>query len=78
MARDVDELRAGKPSHAFDLALDPREERDLAGEVDWPAELGRRLAASLEPLSVPAAGSKVLDLPPEVEQQLQDIGYGGE
>ncbi len=76
MARDLEALRAGRLSHAYDLALDPREDHDLAGDPTWPTELGRRLAATLEPLLVPASEAQVLELSPEIQEQLQAIGYG--
>ncbi|MSR62907.1 MAG: hypothetical protein EXS08_10735 [Planctomycetes bacterium] len=75
MAPDIEALRAGKPTHAFDLATDPRELDDLSQRLNWPAELGRTFAGALEPLLVPAEEGGALELPPEILQQLQDIGY---
>ncbi len=78
MAQDVNALREGRPTHAFDLAADPGEERNLAASQTWPGELGRALATSLEPLLVPASSATLLELSPEIEQQLKAIGYGGD
>lgn len=78
MAPDVEALAAGRPSHAFDLGADPGENQNLAERASWPAELGRALAATLEPLLVPAAAGQTLELSPEVLEQLRSIGYGGE
>jgi arylsulfatase A-like enzyme len=77
MAPDVEALRAGEPSHAFDLGADPGENEDLAKRTEWPGELGRALAGTLEPLLVPAAEGRTLELAPEVLEQLEAIGYGG-
>jgi arylsulfatase A-like enzyme len=76
LAPEVEALRAGAPTHAFDLAADAREERNLAPEMRWPGELGRVLAPSVEALLVPAAEARTLELPPEVEEGLNAIGYG--
>lgn len=76
MAPDVDALRAGTPTHAFDLTQDPLEEHDLAESTLWPGELGRALAASVEALLVPAAAARTLELSPELQQDLRAIGYG--
>jgi len=76
IAPDVEALRAGKPTHAFDLAKDPRELDDLSQRLSWPAELGRSFAGALEPLLVPAAEGGALELPPEIQEQLEAIGYG--
>lgn len=80
MAPDIEALQAGHPSFAFDLARDPAEDDNQAGasDADWAAELGRRLAAALEPLVVPPAGVTALQLPPDVMKSLRDIGYGGD
>jgi hypothetical protein len=71
----VDALAAGQPTHAFDLAQDPAEEQNLAESMQWPGELGRALAESVEALLVPAAEARTLELSPEVQQDLQAIGY---
>ncbi len=75
MAPDVDALAAGQPTHAFDLAQDPAEEQNLAESMRWPGELGRALAESVEALLVPRAEARTLELSPEVQQDLQAIGY---
>lgn len=78
MAGDVAALHAGRPTHAFDLAADPGEERNLATSQEWPGELARTRAAALEPWLVPASSATHLELPPEVEEQLRAIGYTGD
>jgi arylsulfatase len=78
MAPDVAALRAGRPTHAFDLVHDPKEEHDLAQESQWPGELGRAFAAWIEPLTEPARDAKLLELSPELKAQLEAIGYGGD
>ena len=75
IADDAAALAAGAPMHAFDLAQDPGEEHDLVG-APWPGELGRTLAGALEPLLVPAAAARTLELPSDVQDGLRAIGYG--
>jgi arylsulfatase A-like enzyme len=76
LAPDLAALRAGRPSHAFDLGADPGEEANLATAAAWPESLARSFAEALAPfLEVMASGS-ALELPPEVRAQLEAIGYG--
>jgi arylsulfatase A-like enzyme len=75
MAEDLDALRAGEPTHAFDLGADPGEENDRASSMQWPGELGKALAPAIEPPLEPASGARTIELPAEVQQQLQAIGY---
>lgn len=75
MADDAQALADGRPSHAFDLGADPGETQNHAGRATWPAELGRVLGKTLEPLLVPATEGQTLELPAEVLEQLRAIGY---
>jgi hypothetical protein len=75
-APDPGALGAGAPTHAFDLHADPREERDLARDAAWPAELARSLAGAAEPWLVPMSAARTIDLSPEQRDELQAIGYG--
>jgi len=73
---DATRLRAEGPSSAFDLARDPGELQDLAGEP-WPGELFERhrsaLEAALRPLVAPTSAA------PSAEQleSLSAMGYAG-
>jgi choline-sulfatase len=71
-------LANGELLGAFELALDPREERSVAGEAGWPAELLRRstpqLGRWLQPLVAPE--DAVLD--PAKLEELRALGYGGD
>ena len=76
MAKDIQSLGDGQPSHAFDLERDPAEEHNLAGAAAWPAEVGRGLAEALETLLVPLGKVREVELPDEVLEELSEIGYG--
>ena len=76
MAPDVDALRAGRLTHAFDLTQDPGEAHDLARGTEWPRALAQALADPLELLLVPVSAAKDIDLPLDVQDDLEAIGYG--
>jgi hypothetical protein len=76
LAPDLAALRAGAPTHAFDLARDPGEEHDLASAAPWPGELARSMAEALAPFLELSAQGPALELSPEVRAQLEAIGYG--
>jgi hypothetical protein len=48
----------------------------LAESSGWPGELARQYAGELELLTAPRAAPRLLELTPEVQAQLQAIGYG--
>jgi len=76
-APDVERLRDGSVDHAFDLALDPGEERNVAGE-EWAAELARRVWGKVADALKPATDATRVHATPEAMKGLGDIGYGDE
>ncbi len=78
-ARAPETLGQGECDAAYDLAADPREEHDLSRiGAEWPAELARRAAPAVAELLTPRTDPIELELGPELMQELQDIGYGGD
>lgn len=75
---ELPRLASGRCEHAFELAEDPREEHDLVGTADWPAELTRRLAPALLGYLEPRGSAESAGISPELEEQLKALGYGGE
>jgi hypothetical protein len=64
----------------FDLAADPREQRDVAAERPVAAGYGWQSAASVFATG-PSQPAPVVTLDPETERRLQALGYldrGGE
>ncbi len=74
---DPARLAQGHCDQAFDLALDPREEHDLAREASWPAEIARRVSRDVSELLVPRVQSPEVGTNPELQHTLDALGYGG-
>jgi arylsulfatase len=76
---DVEALELGECEHAFDLARDPNETRDLAdGPARWPDELCRRVAPFVEALSEALAEQADVEMTDALRRQLAELGYAGE
>ncbi len=73
--RPPETLHAGECDEAYELASDPGEEQNRAGDAEWPAELVRKRAgATLELLE--ARATKVqASMDPEIARQLRGLGY---
>jgi arylsulfatase A-like enzyme len=69
------ELERGRCSAAYDLAQDPGEERNLAHEESWPAELARRWASQTLAQLESRARPLEVRLSPEQHRELEGIGY---
>jgi arylsulfatase A-like enzyme len=76
MGRGVQKLEEGHPTLAFDLEHDPEENDDLAKDEGWPAELGRSLAGTLDPMLVPLGTGGAAQLSEESLEELRELGYG--
>ncbi len=75
---EPERLASGRCEHAFELAQDPLEERDLVGQADWPAELTRRLAPALLGYLEARGPEQPAGVSPELDEQLRALGYGGD
>lgn len=71
-------LARGLCEQAFDLELDPNEEHNLVGVVDWPSELAQRAAGRLPELLKPRAHAGEPTLQREDLKILDELGYGGD
>jgi arylsulfatase len=75
----LEDLERERPGSAFDLALDPREERDVAATAEWAAELARRGAPAVRALLQDRAPEARVELDPADLDALDELGYvGGE
>lgn len=78
MTPDDARLSGGSCEEAFDLESDPLEAHNLAASAGWPAELTRRCAPAILGFLEARGTPERAGVSPEVRQQLDDVGYGGE
>ena len=73
---DPEALRRGELIGCFDLAADPGEETDLSpAPPEWAAGLALRVATVVEVLIEPLADAKERAADPELDQELEKLGY---
>jgi hypothetical protein len=73
---NADELRAGNMRSAFDLARDPGEQVDVAGE-DWAREMFERHRQALDAALQPRVNLTSAAPTAEELQSLEAMGYAG-
>ncbi len=78
LTQDPSRLGAGACDEAYDLTADPLEEKNLVKESSWPAELARRLSGVTLLQLEPKVRSVEVQVNPELQQQLEGLGYGGD
>ena len=69
--------RRGEIHRAYDLAEDPGEREDLAGEADWPRAFLERMGREAEALLLPVRGTENAAVDAERLEELRALGYAG-
>jgi arylsulfatase A-like enzyme len=76
---DEERLRQGSPDEAFDLRTDPEEADNRAGAEEWPTRMLHEpdLALMLLEFTTLRGSGASAQISPELQEALDNIGYGG-